>query len=143
MVMLIMVCFGCKEKVNIKSNDLAKVAITRNSEPLKKVQPPKMEIRALAGNWIRTDRPHKLNLIEFAGDGTLKAEYLNPKPAHIGKASWLDDNSFLNIYLELRDEKFPGSTYTLFYIPNKDLLVGKFFHAKDGATYNVGFKREK
>lgn len=142
-VVLIMFCFGCKEKPQTQTNDLANGVVTTSNQSLQKVPPPKIEIDALAGNWVRTDAPYKLNIMEFVSDGTIKAEYLNPKPIHIGKASWLNNNSLINIYVELRDENYPGSAYTLYYLPEKDLLAGKYYQAVEGVTYDVGFMRAK
>lgn len=97
----------------------------------------------IASSWIRTDAPYNLKIADFSDDGTLNAEYFNPKSIHVGKATWSEINGVINIYVELRDENYPGSNYTLFYLADKDLLAGKYFQAVEGITYDVGFIRAK
>jgi len=75
--------------------------------------------------------------------GMMKAEYFNPKSINVGKAMWADAEGFLKIYIELSDENYPGSNYTLTYYPEKDLLAGKYYQAVEGTTYDVGFSRAK
>lgn len=49
----------------------------------------------------------------------------------------------LRIYIELRDENYPGSNYNLIYYPERDLFAGKYFQAVERVTYDVGFTRVK
>ena len=76
-------------------------------------------------------------------DGTLKAGYFNPNPINVGKAGWNFSEGMMKLYIELRDENYPGSNYNLVYYPEKDLLAGKYFQAVEGVTYDVGFFRKK
>jgi hypothetical protein len=68
---------------------------------------------------------------------------LNPKSINVGRANWTLSNGTISIYVELRDENYPGSHYTLYYMPERDLLAGKYFQAVEGVTYDVGFMRAK
>ena len=97
----------------------------------------------VTGIWIRTDAPYNLKIVELLGDGNMKAEYFNPKSIHIGKSVWIEENGVIKIYVEFRDENYPGSNYTLFYMPDRDLLAGKYFQAVESVTYDVGFMRAK
>ncbi len=76
-------------------------------------------------------------------DGTLNAQYFNPNPINVGKANWEESHGNLTITVELRDVNYPGSTYTLSYLPDRDVLAGDYFQAVQGATFYVEFVREK
>ena len=97
----------------------------------------------LVGNWARTDADYQIKISAVQEDGKLHAGYFNPKSIHVGKSNWTIINGVLQIYVELRDENYPGSTYSLVYYQDKDLLVGKYFQAVEGVTYDVGFERAK
>jgi len=52
--------------------------------------------------------------------GKLKAAYFNPRPINVAKAEWRSMAGRIQIFVELRDVNYPGSTYTLIYDPEKD-----------------------
>ena len=56
---------------------------------------------------------------------------------------WTNADGILNVYIELRDENYPGSNYKLNYSVEKDALAGEYFQAVEGTTYNVAFTRAK
>jgi hypothetical protein len=97
----------------------------------------------LAGTWQRTDASYQLVISDIAPDGTMKATYLNPNPIHVSKANWVDGKKLISIFVELKDVNYPGSNYSLIYNPNEDVLVGKYFQAVEGMTYDVSFSRLK
>ncbi len=99
--------------------------------------------KVLLGNWVRTDADYKIKISEVAKDGKLKAGYFNPKSINVSKATWKNEKGVLKIYIELRDENYPGSNYNLTYSPEKDMLAGKYFQAVTGETYDVLFTRTK
>ena len=113
------------------------------SEPVKPQALKTFDRSILVGDWIRTDAEYRVTISELADDGTLKAGYFNPNPINVGKAGWVFADGAMKIYIELRDENYPGSNYNLVYYPDKDLLAGKYFQAVEGVTYDVGFLREK
>jgi len=45
--------------------------------------------------------------------------------------------------VELRDVNYPGSTYTLNYLPDRDILAGDYYQAVQGLTFYVEFVRKK
>ena len=47
----------------------------------------------------------------------------------------------LKVEIELRDSGYPGSTYTLIYNPEKDLLFGLYYHAVQRQNFDVVFVR--
>lgn len=97
----------------------------------------------LRGNWVRTDADYKIKITEVSKDGKLKAGYFNPKSINVAKSSWTNTKGVLKLYIELRDENYPGSTYNLTYFPEKDMLSGKYFQAVTGETFDVLFARVK
>jgi len=106
-------------------------------------QPKPFDKDTLIGDWTRTDSPYQLKISEVLDDGTMKVGYFNPQSINVGKSSWKNSNGVLEIYVELRDVNYPGSSYTLYYFPEKDLLAGKYFQAVEGISYDIGFMRSK
>jgi hypothetical protein len=97
----------------------------------------------LVGNWVRTDAPYQIKISAVQEDGNLKAGYFNPNPINVGKAMWNDADGILKVYVELRDENYPGSNYKLNYSAEKDALAGEYFQAVESTTYKVAFTRVK
>jgi hypothetical protein len=113
------------------------------SEPIV-TQPRKLaDSSKLIGDWIRTDAPYEIKISEISGNGVMKVGYFNPRSINVSKASWSPANGAINIYIELRDVNYPGSNYNLTYFQGNDTLVGKYFQAVEGVTYDVGFSRKK
>jgi hypothetical protein len=71
----------------------------------------------LAGRWLRPDGGYILQLSEPRGKGELKAAYFNPRPIHVARAEWKDQEGRLGVFVDFRDRNYPGSTYTLTYNP--------------------------
>jgi hypothetical protein len=97
----------------------------------------------LVGNWLRTDSDYRLQISEVNEDFTLEAKYFNPNPINVGRASWQESYGSLKIIIELRDVNYPGSTYTLNYLPDRDILAGDYYQAVEGLTFYVEFARYK
>lgn len=118
---------------------------TSSEETSQAVVPPVVNVdkNKVVGNWVRADAPYQLSISELTEGGSMKAAYFNPKEIHVGKAFWTDQNQAISVYVELRDVNYPGSNYTLSYVPGQDILSGKYFQAVEGATYDVIFTRVK
>ncbi len=97
----------------------------------------------LVGTWTRTDSPYEIRILEVKPDGNMLAGYFNPTSINVGRANWISQNGIVQVYIELRDENYPGSNYSLTYFPEQDMLAGKYFQAVEGVTYDVGFTRKK
>lgn len=97
----------------------------------------------LVGNWLRTDAGYRILIVKVNDDGSLEANYFNPNPINIGKASWEESYSSLKIFVEMRDVNYPGSNYTLSYLPDRDMLAGEYYQAIEGLTFYVEFNRVK
>jgi hypothetical protein len=136
-------CFSCNQTEESKETDVAAENVKTSTEQAKTTQLATADKNKISGNWVRTDAPYNLKIADLTGDGNMKAEYFNPASIHVAKATWSDENGVIKLYVELRDENYPGSNYTLFYLPDRDLLAGKYFQAVESVTYDVGFMRAK
>ncbi len=96
----------------------------------------------LAGDWVRTDAGYLIKIININVDGTLEAQYFNPKPINVGNANWEESHGNLTITVELRDVNYPGSKYTLHYLPDRDVLAGDYYQAVQGLNFYVEFIRK-
>jgi hypothetical protein len=106
-------------------------------------QPKTADKSLLVGNWVRTDAPYRIQISELLDDGKMKAGYFNPKSINVSKAGWVNSGGVIQLYIELRDENYPGSNYKLTYMPDRDVLAGIYYQAVEGATFEVAFARAK
>ena len=97
----------------------------------------------LVGDWVRTDAGYLVKIIKVNDDRSLDAQYFNPNPINVGKANWEESYGNLKIIIELRDVNYPGSTYKLSYLPDRDILAGDYYQAVEGLTFYVEFTRNK
>jgi len=97
----------------------------------------------LAGDWVRTDASYLIKINKVNADGTLEAQYFNPQPINVGSAAWEESHGNLKITVELQDVNYPGSKYTLSYLPDRDILAGDYYQAVQGLNFYVEFGRNK
>ena len=97
----------------------------------------------LVGDWVRTDASYLIKINKVNDGGTLEAQYFNPKPINVGTANWEENHGNLEIIVELQDVNYPGSTYTLSYLPDRDILAGEYYQAVQGSTFYVEFVKKK
>lgn len=97
----------------------------------------------LEGKWLRTDGSYVLELRDATPDGRLSASYFNPKPINVSKAEWRRMGDRLQVFVELRDVNYPGSTYLVVYSPDTDRLEGYYHQAALGQDFDVVFTRMK
>ncbi|HOW96809.1 MAG TPA: hypothetical protein P5567_08625 [Kiritimatiellia bacterium] len=107
----------------------------------KPAKPP--DFGTLAGRWVRPDGGYVVEIKAVGKDGALEAAYFNPKPIHVAVARAFTEAGALNVFIELRDENYPGSTYTLAYDPAADQLQGLYYQAVMGQRFEVYFERIK
>ena len=108
----------------------AKPAIAAEADPLQ-----------IVGRWQRTDGGYVLELSNPTFDGRLTAAYFNPRPINVSHSGWLLKEGYLLIFVELRDQGYPGSTYRLTYQQDTDSLVGIYFQAAVQQQFEVVFQR--
>ncbi len=99
------------------------------------------DAQGLVGRWVRTDSPYVLEIVSAAEDGSLEAAYYNPRPINVSRAAFRIVDGTFEVFVELRDVNYPGSTYTLRYDAADDVLQGVYFQAALGQSYDVTFAR--
>ena len=97
----------------------------------------------LVGDWVRTDADYLIRITNLNDDGTMTAQYFNPNQINIGRANWEQSYGNLKAIVEMRDVNYPGSTYTLNYLPDRDMLAGEYYQAVEDLTFYVEFTRNK
>jgi hypothetical protein len=97
----------------------------------------------LVGRWLRPDGGYILDIRGALPDGRLDAAYLNPRSINVSRAEWQREGRHLRVFIELRDVNYPGSTYTLRYVPDQDRLVGAYYQAAQRQSFDVEFVRQK
>ncbi|MGH7380794.1 MAG: hypothetical protein ACREKR_00995 [Candidatus Methylomirabilales bacterium] len=95
----------------------------------------------LIGRWLRPDGGYVIAIRSAQTNGILDAAYFNPRPINVSRAEWRHDGGRLQVFIELRDANYPGSTYDLAYLPEQDRLVGDYFQAAHRETFHVEFTR--
>ncbi len=97
----------------------------------------------LVGRWQRADGGYVIEVRRIHADGRIEAGYYNPRPINVGRAQASVSGEKTMIELELRDRGYPGSTYTLIYLTDKDVLRGIYYHAPSKQSLGVFFVRMK
>jgi hypothetical protein len=105
--------------------------------------PDQAGLDRLTGRWLRPDGGYVIEIRSAQTNGVLDAGYFNPRPINVSRAEWRHDSGRLQVFIELRDANYPGSTYTLRYAPQQDRLVGDYFQAVQQQTFAVEFVRQK
>jgi hypothetical protein len=98
-------------------------------------------LRPLLGEWVRPDGGYVLLVRSIAENGKATVVYLNPRPIHVQRAKARSEDGAAELFVELRDRGYPGSTYTLTHDPGADQLEGVYFQAAQRASYDVVFVR--
>ena len=111
-----------------------------DSATLEKAKP---DFGKLKGRWMRSDGGYILSVKEVDPGGKMDAAYYNPRPINVSKAQATLEKETLNVFIELRDTGYPGSTYTLSYDPKNDQLGGLYYQAAIQQRFNVIFVRSK
>jgi hypothetical protein len=97
----------------------------------------------LKGRWLRDSGGYIIEVRGVGPGGKVDAAYFNPRSIHVGKADASEKGGSLALVVELRDVNYPGSTYTLTYDAKNDRLVGRYYQAVTGETFDVYFLRLK
>jgi hypothetical protein len=96
----------------------------------------------LSGRWVRTDGGYVIEVRSARSDGRLDAYYFNPRPINVARAEWRRGNDGLHVFIELRDQNYPGATYKLRYVPENEQLAGEYFQPVYQQTFEVQFIRQ-
>lgn len=98
---------------------------------------------SLLGKWNRSDGSYTLDISEVNPDGNLGVVYLNPNPINVGRSGWKIEKEKVRIFVELRDENYPGSLYQLTLDEESGTLAGTYYQAVARQTFEVHFTRQK
>jgi len=101
------------------------------------------DFQALMGRWQRTDGGYVIEIRSIAPDGKISAGYFNPRPINVENAQASMHKKQIKVEVKLRDVGYPGSAYTLIYVPEKDALLGSYFQAVSRQYFDVLFVRMK
>jgi hypothetical protein len=115
----------------------------KRTSPDASVEATVVDPQALKGRWLRPDGGYVLEIRSVAGDGRMEAGYFNPGPIRVSKAEASRTGSTLNVFVELRDTGYPGSTYTMIYDPREDSLKGVYYQAAIRESFDIIFLRMK
>ena len=105
--------------------------------------PQRLNFELLTGEWLRTDGGYLIRVSNIKTNGQVKAEYFNPKPINVAEATVSTQKNMMKLFIKLQDKGYPGSTYTLYYYSEKDVLVGFYYQAAMDKTFEVVFFRKK
>jgi hypothetical protein len=108
-----------------------------------KADPANSGFDILTGNWIRPDGGYRISIRSASADGRLDASYANPNVLPFAVAQAMREGGALKVHFLLRAGGYNGSSYSLTYDADKDVLRGVFFQAVSGQRYEVQFVRGK
>jgi hypothetical protein len=97
----------------------------------------------LVGRWVRPDGGYVLEIKSAQDNGPIEAAYFNPNPIHVARAEASREGSTVKVFIELRDENYPGSTYMLTHDVASDQLRGIYYQAVEHEQYSIFFQRLK
>lgn len=97
----------------------------------------------LLGQWVRPDGGYIIAIQGANPDGKLDAAYANPAKLPFAQAAATLNGSTIEVFLELRAGGYNGSTYSLAYDPEKDVLRGIYYQAVAQQEFDVYFDRVK
>jgi hypothetical protein len=101
------------------------------------------DFQPLMGRWQRTDAGYVIDISRIDADGKITGGYFNPRPINVSRAQASMHKNYLRVEVELRDQGYPGSAYTLVYDQSKDRFIGFYYHAVSGQNFDVVFVRQK
>jgi hypothetical protein len=97
----------------------------------------------LLGHWVRPDGGYTITIRQIGADGKLDAMYANPGRLPFSKAEVMRDGKSIRLFFELIAGGYDGSTYTLTYDPEADVLKGVYYQAVARQTFDVRFVRAR
>lgn len=113
LIAVLLLCNSCNQaQVN---NNVSKSAKNLVDTTNQKLQVAATDKNLLIGKWVRADAPYQISISALLDNGEMNAGYFNPKSIHVATAAWADADGILQVYLELRDQGYPGSNYKLSY----------------------------
>jgi hypothetical protein len=102
---------------------------------------PGSDFQRLRGKWFRTDGGYVIEIRDVSNSGHMDAGYFNPQAIKVSKAEAIREGDETRVFIELRDVNYPGSTYTLRYDRERDVLEGVYYQATLQQSFTVRFIR--
>jgi hypothetical protein len=99
--------------------------------------------QVVKGKWVRPDGGYVISITDISSDGTMTCAYFNPNPVRVSQATATRDGDVTKVFVELRDEGYPGCTYKMVYDAQSDQLKGIYFQAAVQESYSIYFVRMK
>ncbi len=100
------------------------------------------DFKVIVGEWIRPDGGYIVHVRDVKSDGSVNVGYFNPNEINISEAGVSLWKGLVKLFIKLQDKGYPGSTYTLYYYAEKDVLAGFYHQAAIGQTFEVVFTRK-
>jgi len=101
------------------------------------------DYKDLIGYWIRPDGGYTLVINGVDDAGNMNAQYYNPKSINVAEAKASLESDRTNIYIEMQDVGYPGSSYSLTLDSEARRLVGTYYHAISKKNIQIYFVRGK
>ena len=124
-----------------RNNAVAAGPVTAQAGKKQAFESVALEFDTLKGKWVRPDGGYMLEIRKLLPDNALEVAYFNPNPIHVGQAKLFKERGFTKVFVELQDVNYPGSTYTLIYDKENDLLRGVYYQATQQEEYPIFFER--
>jgi len=102
----------------------------------------KPDLKVIIGEWIRPDGGYVVHVRDVKSDGSVDVGYFNPNEINVSESRVSLWKGLVKLFIKLQDKGYPGSTYTLYYYAEKDVLAGFYYQAAIGQTYEVVFIRK-
>jgi len=102
-----------------------------------------LNFKVIAGQWARIDGSYTLHVEDVTSEGAVNVRYFNPGEIHVAQSQVGAQEGRIKLFVKLQDKGYPGSTYTLYYYAEKDVLAGIYYQAVTGNNYDVIFVRKK
>ena len=102
----------------------------------------KPDFKVIVGEWIRPDGGYIVHVRDVKSDGSVDVGYFNPNEINVSESRVSLWKGLVKLFIKLQDKGYPGSTYTLYYYAEKDVLAGFYYQAAIGQTYEVVFIRK-
>ena len=116
----------------------------RRGEPAETIEPTvqvsDLSADVILGKWLRPDGNYVLEIKSIGKNGKLEAAYYNPRPIKMA-LSEVKIEDRIKVLIEFNDQGYEGSVYDLYYDEPHDALVGSYFQATYGQTYQIAFIR--
>jgi len=141
-LVIIVFAGACTDKKSDK--ETAKPPAQGQSENPKNVSANEQsDLLKLVGRWVRLDGGYLIEIRNIFPNGKMDTAYFNPRPINVSVAEASRTSTGTKVFIELQDQGYPGSTYTLSYDLTKDSLVGFYYQAAMQQTFDVVFARVK